>query len=72
MTYPTTMLSEMTAQMMAPSMWSSMANDKIAVITRTSVKLFDTCLRRIVHNDIPLAPSTLFGPFFARRAEASA
>lgn len=70
--HPTTMLSKMTAQMMAPSMWSLMANDRIAVITRTRVRELETCLSRIVQSDIPLAPSTLLGPFCRRRAAASA
>jgi hypothetical protein len=70
--HPTTMLSKMTAQMMAPSMWSLMANDRIAVITSTSVRELETCLSRIVQSDIPLAPSTLLAPFCCRRAAASA
>lgn len=70
--HPTTMLSRMTAQMMAPSMWSLMANDRIVVITRTRVRELETCLSSIVQSDIPLAPSTLLGPFCCRRAAASA
>lgn len=38
----------------------------------TRVRLFETCLRRIVHTDSPLAPSTVLGPWCCRRRAASA
>ena len=45
------------------------AADRADALTR--VRLFETCLKRIVHTDSPLAPSTLLGPWRCRRMAAS-
>ena len=66
------MLSRMTAAMTPPSMKSAMAKDSAMTMRSTTVKLLDTCLRRISHTDSPLAPWTAFGPSWPRRRAASA